>query len=175
MITVTFQCATFNDLQKEIYEFMGRPQFAGVDPAMPGADKTVQMELPLEPKSDTKPFDIDVNAKAAAPAKKERKPRAKKEKLADDVFETKKPHGEGADEESAENESPAVIQQARDVGPAKVNKEAVHQALQSVNISVGLPKAREILAHFKVNRISEIKEDQYGAFIEKCNEATMMA
>lgn len=55
------------------------------------------------------------------------------------------------------------------------NKEAVHQALQQVNVAVGLPKAREILTKFKVNRISEIKEDQFKAFIEECNSAVMMA
>lgn len=72
---------------------------------------------------------------------------------------------------SRAEEAPA----AASVAPPIINKEAVHQALQQVNVAVGLPKAREILSSFNVNRISEIKEDQFKDFIEKCNAAVMMA
>lgn len=57
--------------------------------------------------------------------------------------------------------------------PQATGKEAVHQALQQVNVAIGLNKAREILAEFKINRISEIKPEQYKAFVDKCNEAVM--
>lgn len=167
MVTVTFQCDSFVQLQKEMYEFLGRPQFdGGVDPVEP---KQLELPVHVEPKSDTKPFDINVDAK---PEKKERKPRTKKARNPEDVFETKT-HDSKAEEETAENESPAIVQ--HNAGPAVVNKEAVHQALQQVNINAGLPKAREILQSFGVNRISEIKEEQFKAFIEKCNTAVMMA
>lgn len=69
------------------------------------------------------------------------------------------------------DESPAALEPT----PSKINKQTVHEALQQVNVAVGLPKAREILTFFKVNRMSELQPDQFAAFIAKCNEATMMA
>lgn len=71
-------------------------------------------------------------------------------------------------------EEPATAPSQNAAAPV-VNKEAVHAALQQVNVAVGLPKAREILTHFKVNRMSELKPEDYKPFIEKCNEAVMMA
>lgn len=51
---------------------------------------------------------------------------------------------------------------------AKATREQVSDALQSVNASAGLEKAREILDQFGVARISEIKEKDFGAFVEAC-------
>lgn len=84
----------------------------------------------------------------------------------EDSFETKQ-------HDTRSEEAPAP-QTAAPTASGTVNKEMVHQALQQVNVAVNLQKAREILTHFKVNRISEIKEDQYQAFIDKCNEAVML-
>lgn len=72
-------------------------------------------------------------------------------------------------------EAPAAATAAPTTTPIPTNnKEAVHQALQQVNVSVGLLKAREILTSFSAQRISDLKEDQFKPFIDKCNEALMM-
>lgn len=180
MITISFQCATVAELHAEMYAFLRGGEKTTVAGGFgEGPTKTITEIMVRNEEAakaaDVKPFDINVaNGSGGAtpniqPEKKTRKPRTKKAAAGDDVFETKPVHGHAAETEPA---TPPADQAA---GPAIVNKEAVHQALQQVNISVGLPKAREILQSFKVNRISEIKEDQFKVFIEKCNEATMMA
>jgi hypothetical protein len=87
------------------------------------------------------------------------------ERSPEESFETKQ-------HDTRAEDAPAAAPVSKITGT--VSKENVHQALQQVNVAVGLPKAREILASFKVNRISEIKEDQYKAFVDKCNEAVML-
>lgn len=116
----------------------------------------------------------EAQAMGAAPIEKKTRTRRTKAEMAstrnpEESFEAKQ-HDTRAEEETG----PDVMQHDRPM-PSKVNKQTVHEALQQVNVAVGLPKAREILTHFKVNRMSELKAEDYGAFIEKCNEATMMA
>ena len=59
------------------------------------------------------------------------------------------------------------------VEKGSVTKEAVHQALQKVNISCGLPKAREILLKFGAQRISELTPDKYSDFVTICTQASV--
>ena len=53
-----------------------------------------------------------------------------------------------------------------------VSREQVHVALQAVNASAGLPRAREILKEFGAQRLSELKEEIFPAFVLKCNEVS---
>lgn len=49
-------------------------------------------------------------------------------------------------------------------------REAIHEALQEVNATKNLSVSLEILKSFGANRISEIKEEQFEAFIKACKE-----
>jgi Sec-independent protein translocase protein TatA len=53
-----------------------------------------------------------------------------------------------------------------------VNKEQVYAALQGVNSTLGLPTARNILKEFGAEKMSDLKEEFYAAFVEKCAEVT---
>ena len=186
MVTITLQGSSISEIRAQMRDFLGldvetvgqTSEVYGKAPQMEGLAPLTQLN-----KETTETL-------AATEEKPKRKRRTKAEieaaksngaaRSTEDSFEVKKHHQEPSDEdESAENESPAIVQMNKQA-PATTasapiaNKEAVHQALQQVNVAVGLPKAREILQAFGVNRISEIKEDQYKPFIEKCNEAVMM-
>lgn len=50
-------------------------------------------------------------------------------------------------------------------------KEDTYAALQKVNTTVSLAAAREILLSFGVQRMSELKEDQFATFVKRCEEA----
>lgn len=78
----------------------------------------------------------------------------------------------GADTDLSGQKQPSDVSGKREAPTVVVaSKEAVHQALQQVNMAAGLNKAREILAHFKIQRISEIKPEQYKEFVDMCNVA----
>lgn len=51
----------------------------------------------------------------------------------------------------------------------------VHEILQQVNASLGLPAARNILQKFDAQRISQLTEDKYAGFISECNEVLAQA
>jgi hypothetical protein len=51
-------------------------------------------------------------------------------------------------------------------------KEAAMDALKDLNAKRGLPVAREVLLKFQASRFSELKEADFGAFIEACREIT---
>lgn len=192
MVTLTFT-GTPAEIHSDMREMLNLtkgaaatlPAHVGVDPALPGADKTAFHKLGEGPQPTRTEVAARIEeAKAApAPAATEEKPKRTRRTKAEieaakngsaspagDVFT--EPVSNGA---AAPAKQDVAEPAAANVSAPIVNKEAVHQALQQVNVAVGLPKAREILTEFKVNRISEIKEDQYKAFIEKCNAAVMMA
>jgi hypothetical protein len=192
MVTLTFQ-GTPAEINAEMHAFMNLSTRAATLPAPlagigQGPQKTrTEILARIEeaggdldqdqttPQSATRAKD-PVLDQPAAPAKRKRRTKAELEAAKTGNGHAQPPLGD--DElESAEDESPAIVQvqkQQASVAAPIVNKESVHQALQQVNVAVGLPKAREILQAFGVNRISEIKEDQYKPFIEKCNEAVML-
>lgn len=164
MVTITFT-GTVAEIKKQMLEVIAMdmrttaPIHVGVDLAMPGADKTVTTAMP-------------------EPEKKTRTRRTKEQIAADkaqEEIQTKQHDTRAEDPVKMADESPAALQSDKPAGAPVVNKEAVHAALQQVNVAVGLPKAREILTHFKVNRMSELKPEDFKPFIEKCNEAVMMA
>ena len=52
---------------------------------------------------------------------------------------------------------------------SEFTKENVTQALQKVSASVGMPKVKEVLKKFKAERVSDIQETDYKAFIGECD------
>lgn len=50
--------------------------------------------------------------------------------------------------------------------------EAAKEAFTAVIAGPGNDAAREILGRFSAKKFSEVPEDQYGAFVEACKEAT---
>lgn len=173
MVTITFQCASMLELRNEMRNFLGLdlepvPQPSSMSESHPATNAAASS--------------APAAAETSAPAKRHRRTKAEIEAAkaangtapaAGDVFANVSEGPQKTVTEVAAKiaESAPAATQAAPV----VNKEAVHQALQNVNVHAGLPKAREILTQFKVNRISEIKEDQYKPFIEACNAAVMMA
>jgi hypothetical protein len=163
MVSITFQCQSTDELKNEMLKFLNQL------PPLPVNVAKIQ--------DGPRPFKIDVDpvpaqpAAPAAPAAEEKKSKAKRAKKESEPVPFEQP----TEIESAENESPAAIQASAPAnGSIAYSKEGVHQALQSVNVNVNLQKAREILAEFKVNRLSELTEAQFKPFIDKCNEAVMM-
>lgn len=61
--------------------------------------------------------------------------------------------------------TPAQVMATHIVAPTK---EAAVEALQKVNANKGISTAREILIKFSAQRISDIKETDYPAFIKEC-------
>lgn len=177
MVTITFQCASMLELRNEMRNFLGLDLEPGPQPS------SIQESLPA-----TNAAAPSAPAAAETSPEKKRTRRTKAEIEAakagaaspGDVFATPAPASQPSQVSNGASAAPKqdVAQPAAAPSAAPIlntNKEAVHQALQNVNVHAGLPKAREILTQFKVNRISEIKEDQYKPFIEACNAAVMMA
>lgn len=54
---------------------------------------------------------------------------------------------------------------------AKVTNQDVMEALKKVNSTKGLNTAREILGKFQAQRLSEVKETDWAAFIDTCEKA----
>lgn len=177
MITVTFQAASLSVLKQEMFAFLGLNVPTSTQVIQPAATmvEKVEEEKPASvfaPKpSDVKPFDL------AIPGVEKKRTRRTKEQIAADEAAKVAAHDSelqakaDASQEEHEESKAAPTETA---APA-VSKEGVHLALQEVNVACGLNKAREILTEFKVNRISEIKEEDFAAFIAKCKTAAMMA
>lgn len=189
MVTITLEAKSISDLKNQMREFIG-------DHEVVHTVGLAQLMTSDQIKSAVTQNDVKVEAPTpksvtAAPEKKETKKRKRRtkaeieaEKAAKDSngatdhgstseeFETKVHDAHAEEPASTPNVAPPTA--APKTAPPISNKESVHQALQRVNVEVGLPKAREILQHFNVNRMSEVKESQYPEFIDKCNEALMM-
>lgn len=58
--------------------------------------------------------------------------------------------------------------------PSVSSREAAMAALQELNSKKGLPKAREVLLQFKANRFSELKETDFGGFVDACRKAVLV-
>lgn len=186
-ITVTITAASVSELHHTMREMMGYDH-----PAQPGApisqEKVSQVLSSVGKTSEsvhnyagveegksanvTLPPNVEVAPTKEEKPKRTRKPKEEKpapEYQAPEAFETKQ-HDTKAEEPVTQ---PPAGAQAADTGAP--TKEKVHQALQQVNVAVNLTKAREILAKFNVQRISEIQPPQYQAFIDACNEAVAMS
>lgn len=173
MITITLQCANINEVRAQLATMLAEFSKAEIQvhtaSPTPTLDALTKPGTPQVPENEPAQTEFDLNVDPIKFEKKKRRTKAemeaaKKARDPETPFETKQ-HDTRAEEPSDEVE----------IKPTAVSREHVHQALQQVNVAVGLPKAREILAAFKVQRISEIKEEQYAEFINACNQATMMA
>jgi hypothetical protein len=74
----------------------------------------------------------------------------------------------------------AVAEPASDIfsetPPAPVTREMAYTALRDVvGTPNGMDTARKILGTFGCARISELKEENYAAFVEACGKAVMKA
>jgi hypothetical protein len=166
MVTLTFT-GTPAEIQSDMRDMLiyveGKPAQLSVDP--------VVLKSISEGPQKTRTEVAEILSEVAAPAEeKPKRTRRTKAEIEAAKAGAASPVNDVFQEPVASNGVHADVPVAAPV----VNKEAVHQALQQVNVAVGLVKAREILTEFKVNRISEIKEDQFKAFIEKCNAAVML-
>lgn len=188
MVTITFQCASMLELRNEMRNFLGLDVETGPQQAPAQVQEThpaTNAAASSAPAAAETSLDQGAYSTQAQPEKKPRTRRTKEQIAADNLAKANGTAAPKADDvfanvaegpQKTTTEVATKIAEAAPVAaPAGNTKEAVHQALQNVNVHCGLPKAREILTKFKVNRISEIKEDQYKAFVEECNAATMMA
>lgn len=62
---------------------------------------------------------------------------------------------------------PPAASAAVDVKPASIDD--VRHALATVNSALGLEDAKKALAEFGANRVSELKPEDFGAFVAHCN------
>lgn len=58
--------------------------------------------------------------------------------------------------------------QAADSPKVEISKEEITQALQEVAAKDGMEKCTEILLSFNANRVSDLAESDYSAFLTKC-------
>jgi hypothetical protein len=80
----------------------------------------------------------------------------------------KKKPGRPKKTEPAAVEAPATEAAAPAPAVPVPSKEAVYAALQKVADNSGMSVARGILVEFKASRISELAEENFAAFIAKC-------
>lgn len=115
----------------------------------------------------------------STPEKKERKPRAKKEEVADAQVEkqdtaadadTSSGHSapETGSNEEASDSAPSVTTAQADA--KSLSLDEVRAALQLFTGKHGMQAAIKLLGEFGAGRISELKPEQYAAFAEKCGE-----
>jgi len=169
MITVTLQGATVHDIQDQMRAFLVGALLNPKAIPQEKVDKILTeatQDLDHVGSTSDAPTPSGITSEKTEP-EKEKKTRTRK---------AKEPQPETSEEKTvavaAEKAEPE--KQAADIPVVVAGKETVHQALQQVNVAVGLNKAREILAKFGINRISEIKPEQYKPFVDACNEAVMM-
>lgn len=158
MITITLSGTSLVEICNQMTMFMVDAQAQAEAPV-----HVAQMELPVQEhkeEEEVKPFDLEVQ--------KKRTRRTKEQIEADKAEASPKVMANGKEDHGKpEKVAPTKVSQS-------ISRQHVHEALQQVNVAVGLPKSREILTSFGANRISEIREEQFKAFVDKCNEAVML-
>ena len=175
MVTITLQGASINVIRQQMQEFLGHQEIITGTPVT-GPRLTDALTDSVGPisngKSDVNDFDLHVPAAGEAVPSPAKRTRRTKAEIEAEKAAKAKPVETAA---TAPSQGQAVSGNIGQAMGGPIGKEAVHQALQQVNVAVGLPKSREILQSFGANRISEIKEDQYKAFVDKCNEAVTLS
>lgn len=176
MITLTLTAPSHQELRAQMREFLGMDKETGPQPA-PHEDIKPQMSraekfeaVDDSPVSEPMLETAKTFTPEADPPKRKRRTKAE--------IEAAKSNGHtniAAPTPEISRAEEAPVKQPASIAAPIVSKEAAHQALQQVNVAVGLPKAREILTSFSAQRISDVKEADYKALIEKCNEAVMLA
>ena len=154
-----------------------------------GALVNTEVELPYGSFEDEQ---VEVSSPEETPVVETKTPAKKRTRKpkAEQVVDMKISVGDAVEAPKAEAEAPATpdfndaeeeksvisisdIRQAAAEAetPAPASKEAAMEALTVLNGSKGLPVARGVLAQFKATRFSELKEENYGAFIQACRAA----
>lgn len=201
MITLTLTAPSHQELRANMREFLGLDKEPGPQPSNfeqrvasmakgPQMTRTEVVERAAEAVAKATPQQL---ADVFAPAEQEAGDAVQAEvgkAFVDQAQPAKRKRRTKAELEAAKasngvtSHTPAPVSRAEEAPAPKqttsvaapiVSKEAAHQALQQVNVAVGLPKAREILTSFGAQRISDVKESDFAALIEKCNAAVMMA
>lgn len=108
----------------------------------------------------------------ATPAPTPAPRRARTKKAPDDVT-AENPSPILAQESAPHAASAEVAQPAHgsDVRETSGLKETVFQTLKELSTQKGVAAARQVLEQFQCKRISELKEQDYPAFIEACKKA----
>jgi hypothetical protein len=107
-----------------------------------------------------------VDATSPTPVK-EAKRRSKKEEAAAQVGEPAAATAT-AGSTATQTLAPADAKQENETGIATATLDDVRTALQAFTASKGVPAGIELLKEFGAARISELKADQFGAFILRC-------
>lgn len=185
MITITLTGESLHAIKEQMTEFLVDTQVQITGPSVqelvaiadhPRLTEELQAEIDAVPSKepDAKPFNLEVQKKRTRRTKEQIEADKSAKTGGNDVFT----NGAAAPAEKPAPTSAAPIATPTTVAPvsapAGYSKQHVHEALQQVNVAVGLPKSREILTSFGANRISEIKEEQFKAFVDKCNEVVML-
>jgi hypothetical protein len=144
MITVTFQAPTL----QEVHVQMSKALMA-FDSKTSATMPPRALKIQDEPERITESTQIEMDLPNTVDVKYEEPPKKRGRKKKEAIEER------GATD-AKEKES--------------YSKEEVYEALQKVNVNVSLVAAREILLSFGVQRMSELKTDQYPAFVKRCEE-----
>lgn len=175
---LTFKAVSAKDLHEQIHSFC--KEF-GID-----GEHAKQAHLPLSPVSSVQPVHTAaVSAPAAAPPAAAAEPHAKrgrpKKAVATDFTDDS-----GSEEDSARagevNAAPAPVVHAQPTAAAAVvhpplsaTKQAVTDALTSVNGKHGLAIARGVLLKFGTDRLSSLAAERYPEFLGVCSKVTAAA
>lgn len=108
----------------------------------------------------------DTNPAAEAPARRGRKP---KETAAAPVGESAPAAAEQATSAPAPTAAPVAAQAAADAKPLTIDD--VRAKLQAFTGAKGIDAGLALLGEFKAGRISELKAEDYPAFVAKCEVA----
>ncbi len=167
MITITLTGESLSAIKQQMTEFLVDTQQLHAVVTAPKGWPLPPHEAPVEVAApeEVKPFELEVQKK-----------RTRRTKAEIEAEKTARTGGNGVFNPPPEPTTVQAVATPTQVAPVNgtASKQHVHEALQQVNVAVGLPKSREILTSFGANRISEIKEDQFKAFVDKCNEVVML-
>jgi hypothetical protein len=107
-------------------------------------------------------FGVDLSESTKTPVTKEVVEAAKTIAVEPEVEEAPKK------EKKAKKEKEVVVETSTVEEVKTYTKQDITNACQELSEAKGLDKAREVLGKFGAKRISEIKEEDYGAFINAC-------
>lgn len=163
-ITITLnkdsELSDINAAINMLMAYSGQNLSESAQPAVASNTGNIGLGSPLSPEANVV-VGASVTAAEAEPKDaptvvKERKPRAKKEE----------PTPEPVTEEAAVSTSDSA--DAAKVPAASFTIDNVRAALQAFTSTKGVPEGVALLKEFGAARISELKAEDYTAFVEKC-------
>lgn len=155
MITITLQCNSLAELQRDVFDLNTR-----LNTPIEGADVQLKVHIDATALPSQEPMTDTVAAKTGAPSNK--KARTKKEAA------SPPPEAAPMDTPTDEVKPDAPTATATTNVPSR---EDVIQALQKVSALKGLAEARNVLARFDYQRVSEVSSENSASFIKACEEA----